>query len=76
MGPLSIFSRAETCFSKFSLSPKGPPSIFFDYLQQTGVSQTQSVSLFTFLHYETVSKFSFSIPIYTHNNVFQYYDKF
>ena len=56
---LRFFFGTMRLFSNF-LSPKGPPSSFFDILQQTEVLKSPNgLSFQAFRLYETVSKFFF-----------------
>ena len=59
--PFDFFSALCDFFSIF-LSPKGPPFKIFDILQQTEDSKSpKGLPFLLFRHYETVSKFSFSV---------------
>ena len=62
-GPLfQLFFGTVRFFSKLFLPSKGPPSSFFDILQQTkGPKSPKGVYFQVLRHYETVSKFSFFV---------------
>ena len=64
--PLNFFRHCATFFSKFLLSPNGPPFKFFDILQQTEVSKSPkgppslvfgTVRLFQNFHFSFFRKF-------------------